>query len=82
MVVEFDRLVTRYDFSSEVTGAADHNPILFRFVLPKPYSGIPSATEESQMSGENLTDPYIRRNLDILAALSVKKSGGKTRQGV
>jgi len=77
MVVEFDRLVTRYPMDDELIGAADHNPILYRFVLPKPYLGIPSTAEESQMAGENLTDPYIRRNLEILAALSVRKSGGK-----
>lgn len=79
MVIEFDRLVNRYEFNSEVSGAADLNPILYRFVLPKPYFGAPSTVEESQMSGENLTDPSVRRNLTLLTELSARKHSGKSR---
>lgn len=81
MVITFERIVHKYSFDSEVTGAGELNPILYRFVLPDLYFKASSTEVESQMPGENLTDPSVQRNLAVLAALSFKgKFSGKAQK--
>lgn len=77
MVIEATRLIDRYDFNSDVYGVAADNPILYRFVLPKPYFGSPSGEVSSQMPGENLVDGYDLRNQAILDRLTVRKNTRK-----
>lgn len=81
MVVQFDRLVERYDFDSAVTGPGSSNTILYRFVLPKPYFQASSAVSASQMPSENEADPYEKRNRLVLEAILVHEASSRKSRG-
>jgi len=77
MVIDVDRLVVRYPLGSDVVEVTTENPILYRFVLPKPYYSPPSGEVTSQMIGENRFDGYDLRNqavLDRIAAIRRKNA--------
>jgi len=77
MVVAYDRLVDRYHVDDDLIGSGAANPILYRFVLPKPYFNVSSTVEESQMPNESLVDPYAARNQRILADLIARETHGR-----
>jgi len=73
MVIEVDRLIERYPLDSVVYGVAADNPVLYRFVLPKPYFGSPSGDITSQMPGENPVDGYDLRNQAVLDRIALER---------
>lgn len=77
MVVAYDRLVDRYRFDDDLIGAGSANPVLYRFVLSKPYFNVSSTVEESQMPSESWADPYALRNQRVLADLVARESHGR-----
>jgi len=77
MVVAYERLVDRYHVDDDLIGSGVANPVLYRFVLPKPYFNVSSTVEGSQMPDENLVDPYAARNQRILADLIARETHGR-----
>lgn len=77
MDVAYDRLVDRYQYGDDLIGSGVANPVLYRFVLPKPYFNASSTAEESQMPIESSVDPYAARNQRILMDLVARESSGR-----
>lgn len=77
MGIEFDKITERYDFNSVITGNGSDNPILYRFVLPKPYFKASSTVSASQMPSESEADPYTKRNLRILEAILIRETNSR-----
>jgi len=80
MVIDVVRFTARYPQDVYAVNVITDNPILYRFVLPKPYFRPPSGEVTSQMPGENRADGNDLRNQAVLdrIAASKRKNASKT----
>jgi len=73
MVITVDKFIDRYPCGNDVLEVISVNPILYRFVLPKPYFGPPSGEVTSQMPGESRVDGYDLRNQAVLDRIATER---------
>jgi len=80
VVIDVVRFIAKYPQDVDAVNVITDNPILYRFVLPKPYFWPPSGEVTSQMFGENRADGYDLRNQAVLdrIAASRRKNASKT----